>query len=343
MADDSVDHLSVMLEGSMWSEPCSTDAQHPRYSQYKNANRQEKSQEKRRLDYLEHQKNARFDYVNHARKLAMNEFDASDDDEAVCKMESDDGMGEIMGKKHKSQRHRYADELMLSEWLVDIPEELSTDWICVLCPVGKRCLVVASRGVTSSYSKSGYLMKQFSSFLPGGNRSSKGHYTLLDCIFVLSTKTFFCLDIIAWNDVSCAENEFDCRLFLLNSRISENENFRESSKQFPFRFVCLPYCRSSKEDMEELVRIPVDFQLDGILFYHSKVRYQRGRCPLVGWLKPWMLPEILSVSVPSELMDGHASDLGNSQKFIDEFNAKYHHIPPQKSVVDDIKLLRQDE
>lgn len=34
---------------------------------------------------------------------------------------------------------------MLSEWLVDIPVELDTDWLMVVCPVGKRSLVVASK------------------------------------------------------------------------------------------------------------------------------------------------------------------------------------------------------
>lgn len=32
-------------------------------------------------------------------------------------------------------------------------------------------------------------------------------------------------------------------------------------------------------------------QLDGVLFYHSCVSYRRGPTPLVGWLKPYMLPE----------------------------------------------------
>jgi snurportin-1 len=33
---------------------------------------------------------------------------------------------------------------MFSEWLDDIPEDFDTNWIMVACPVGKRCLVVAS-------------------------------------------------------------------------------------------------------------------------------------------------------------------------------------------------------
>lgn len=34
---------------------------------------------------------------------------------------------------------------MLSEWLVDVPSELDTEWLVVVCPVGKRSLIVASK------------------------------------------------------------------------------------------------------------------------------------------------------------------------------------------------------
>ena len=34
---------------------------------------------------------------------------------------------------------------MLSEWLVDIPQTLSAEWLMVPAPVGRRALVVANR------------------------------------------------------------------------------------------------------------------------------------------------------------------------------------------------------
>jgi snurportin-1 len=33
---------------------------------------------------------------------------------------------------------------MFSEWLDEIPHDFETNWIMCLCPIGKRCLVVAS-------------------------------------------------------------------------------------------------------------------------------------------------------------------------------------------------------
>lgn len=41
---------------------------------------------------------------------------------------------------------------------------------------------------------------------------------------------------------------------------------------------------------------------------------------MVGWLKPWMLPEILQVSVPEAYHEGAPS---SSQEFITEFAKKH--------------------
>lgn len=43
------------------------------------------------------------------------------------------------------------------------------------------------------------------------------------------------------------------------------------------------------------------YPLDGLLFYHRKALYSFGCTPLVTWLKPFMLPEVLGISVPSPL------------------------------------------
>jgi len=35
-------------------------------------------------------------------------------------------------------------QLMLSEWMLEVPEHFVEEWVMVPCPVGKRSLVVAS-------------------------------------------------------------------------------------------------------------------------------------------------------------------------------------------------------
>lgn len=34
---------------------------------------------------------------------------------------------------------------MLAEWMLEVPEDLGEAWTLVPCPVGKRCLIVASK------------------------------------------------------------------------------------------------------------------------------------------------------------------------------------------------------
>ena len=45
---------------------------------------------------------------------------------------------------HRNRNKReFADQLMTSEWLVDIPEDFE-EWIMVPCPKARRCLIVAT-------------------------------------------------------------------------------------------------------------------------------------------------------------------------------------------------------
>lgn len=39
----------------------------------------------------------------------------------------------------------FKNQIMLSEWLIEIPEDFDTNWLIVPCPKGKRCLLVASK------------------------------------------------------------------------------------------------------------------------------------------------------------------------------------------------------
>uniref|UniRef100_A0ACB8E5G5 Uncharacterized protein n=1 Tax=Sphaerodactylus townsendi TaxID=933632 RepID=A0ACB8E5G5_9SAUR len=40
-------------------------------------------------------------------------------------------------------------------------------------------------------------------------------------------------------------------------------------------------------------------QVDGLLFYHRQAHYNPGSTPLVGWLRPYMVSDILGISVPA--------------------------------------------
>ena len=56
---------------------------------------------------------------------------------------------------------------MLSEWMEEVPDDLESNWLVKMVPVGKRMLVVAGNGSTASYYRNGYVAGRFPSALPG--------------------------------------------------------------------------------------------------------------------------------------------------------------------------------
>ncbi|CAM4734026.1 unnamed protein product [Leuciscus chuanchicus] len=229
---------------SVSREPNSTSAPHPRLAQYKSKHSVLEQSERRRR-FLEFQKEKRLNYVNHARRLADGDWtgvDSEDEEDEEKKSpqqleNSADEEGMEIEQRKKLPKH-YANQLMLSEWLVDVPADLSSDWLMVVCPVGKRSLVVASKGSTASYTKSGYCVNRFPSLIPGGNRHNS------------------------------------------------------------FRFVSLNNISCSTESIQKALAHEYNFTVDGLLFYHKETHYTPGSTPLVGWLRPYMVADILGIEVP---------------------------------------------
>ncbi|XP_066134361.1 snurportin-1 isoform X6 [Saccopteryx bilineata] len=303
-----MEELSQALAGSfsVSQDLNSTAAPHPRLAQYKSKySTLEQSERRHRL--LELQKLKRLDYVNHARRLAEDDWTGMESEEEEDKKDGEE-MDMDTGKKLPK---RYANQLMLSEWLIDVPSDLGQEWIVVVCPVGKRSLIVASRedfliaifglmtpcrmeaegkeswclmrmgplstqGSTSAYTKSGYCVNRFSSLLPGGNRrypTTAKDYTILDCIYSEVKQTYYVLDVMCWR----GHPFYDCQ----------------------FKFVGLQNFPCTTESLCEVLSMDFPFEVDGLLFYHKQTHYSPGSTPLVGWLRPYMVSDILGVAVPA--------------------------------------------
>ncbi|XP_069758909.1 snurportin-1 isoform X2 [Narcine bancroftii] len=250
-------------------DPNSIAIPHPRLAQYKvKYNAQEQAERRRKL--LEIQKSQRLNYVNHARRLAEDDWTRGEDSEEEVEKEE----MEVEVAKKKLPKH-YANQLMLSEWLVDVPVDLAEEWRLVVCPVGRRTLVVASRGSTAAYTRSGFCVNRFPSLLPGGNRHNSAlgkDYTILDCIYSDVNRTFFVLDVMCWRGHPVYDCQTEFRFFWLQSKL--------------------------QEEGEELSEIATRNPVDGLLFYHNQTHYTPGSTPLVGWLKPYMVADILGLPVP---------------------------------------------
>jgi hypothetical protein len=59
--------------------------------------------------------------------------------------------------------------------------------------------------------------------------------------------------------------------------------------------------------------------MDGALFYHKEGHYTPGATPLVGWLKLFMIPEILGVEVAKWILDSAPCSYVNAKQTIDDF------------------------
>ncbi|KAM4619461.1 snurportin-1 [Polymixia lowei] len=305
--DDLTRALSASFAVS--KDPNSTACPHPRLAQYKSKYSILEQSERRRR-FLDLQKSKRLNYVNHARHLADGDWTGADSDgeedmedkkEEGEQKQQDDAEEEGMEiEKRKLPKH-YANQLMLSEWLVDVPKELDTDWLMVVCPMGKRSLIVASKGSTAAYTKSGYCVNRFPSLLPGGNRHNSAmgkDYTILDCIYSEVDRTYYILDVMCWRGHPVYDCPTEFRFYWLQSKVQEADGLSEIAKRNPFRFVSLQSTDCTAESIQNALAADYSFNVDGLLFYHRQTHYTPGSTPLVGWLRPYMVSDILGIEVP---------------------------------------------
>ncbi|XP_053405352.1 uncharacterized protein LOC123523052 [Mercenaria mercenaria] len=293
---------SLATSFSVSSDPNSTAAPHPRFAEYKRKT-SNADQDSRRQAILEQQRNRRFDYANHARRLVEDVWDDADDlDDNEGEETMDDTQAPVK-KSYKPGRY-YRNQLMLSEWMVEVPDDFEEEWLMVMCPWGKRCLIVSAKGATTAYGRNGYRVNSFPSHLPGGNRHQKGRYkdnAILDCIYHEVEKTFYVLDIMNWKDHPVYDSDTDFRFFWMMSKLQEFPEAGEVSKLNPYKFVPLQYHSCKKENLQQIYSSATQ-QFDGCLFYHKKAHYTFGASPLVVWLKPYMIGEMLDIEIPESML-----------------------------------------
>lgn len=159
------------------------------------------------------------------------------------------------GKRRKRGTRAYRNILMLSEWMVQVPERFEEDWLMIVCPVGKRCAVVSSQGRTRSFARNGFeFLNKFPSLLPGGNGNSRGaakQNAILDCLFSESERTFYVLDVILWNGVSFYGCHTDFRFFWLDSKTSDLLPASHTSSLNKFAFRPLPRFTCTKSQIKD--------------------------------------------------------------------------------------------
>ena len=219
----------------------------------------------------------------------------------------------------------FKDQLMMLEWLVDVPSDLVENWVVKPCPKGRRMLVVAHQGWTKAYSKAGHLVATFKSALPCGNHSTSRCITILDCIWNYHNRTYYVLDVLAWNNIVLLDCETEFRFYWLKVKLDEIPEVGSHSEANNFAFVALPYIECREEYLTELMNsYPLfsegtDPELDGILFYHKSNLYEHGSTPLVSWIKPFMMEDVLGIKVHENYAKGRPACYLDQAAYIRNF------------------------
>jgi snurportin-1 len=190
---------------------------HPRLDAYKRSQDYISNQEERRLAILKEQKKRRSKVCDINRSITTIENDENhqitkeNDHEMSTCVEREAQKNINYFKKDFTKQNRLhrprAPMLMFSEWLEEIPNDFTNKWIMIICPIGKRCLVIAKDGITNVYNKGGKLIAKHSSKLPGGNKESKIDETILDCIYNDAQRVYYVLDCLCWRSRPIKDTE----------------------------------------------------------------------------------------------------------------------------------------
>ncbi|KAI1280890.1 Snurportin-1 [Halotydeus destructor] len=302
-----------------------TEVQHPRFALYKNKSRTvEDNQEERRQKRLKDQKEKRFDLLQQLRG-SNGDFDDNDSHgSSDAGSNSQDVSMQLSDTSDTptTKSRRYKNYLMMSEWLVDVPQDFEANWLLVPCPVGKRCLVVASHGETKIFGRNGYCLKShFPSLIPGGNKRDVMKHKescILDCIYSERRKTLYILDLLSWNGMSFKESETHFRFYWLHSKLKEMKGISSESILNPIKFKLLPHHRCDSQSIVDCtLNLPFPEELDGLIFFHKDAHYVSEVTPLVCWLKLDMLPSILGINIDETCFNNnqkHENDTSDSME-----------------------------
>ncbi|XP_022822222.1 snurportin-1 [Spodoptera litura] len=284
------------------------------------------NQEQRRKDLLDAQKSLRNNLVDTCRGIlalvdAAENNDCFQEKKALYKPKIF-----VAG----FTRCAYSNVLMLSEWMVEQPEDFHENWYVVPCPKGVRTLVVANRGTTKLYSKYGQFRGEYKTALPGGSGALKNRCCILDCFQPENSNIMYVLDLLAWNTQPMTDGETEFRHFWMESHFRDIPELERISKKNKLIFKILPKVLCTRENFNEFMMKAPHFPnfnppLDGLLFYHKLAHYYSGETPLVGWIYPYMVPEVFGKDIQINPVYNLEKPVNyvNQAEFIARFNETY--------------------
>eukprot|EP01126_Amoeba_proteus_P013286 TRINITY_DN15613_c0_g2_i1.p1 TRINITY_DN15613_c0_g2~~TRINITY_DN15613_c0_g2_i1.p1 ORF type:complete len:346 (-),score=60.97 TRINITY_DN15613_c0_g2_i1:188-1171(-) len=193
-------------------------------------------------------------------------------------------------------RMKYKDSLMIPEALVEPPEDLKDNWICVPYPISRRVCVSCYQNKTTLRLRNGVLLATFKSNLPGGGkkRSSNKEYCVLDCLLDETTSKIYVLDLMVWKGNQYYDCDAEFRSFWVFQKfqeLSEGDISEQSNDGYSFKLL-----ERHDSDLSLLSKMLKEkcFSFGvpaGFFFYHKEGNYWPGASPLMGFMTPDQITE----------------------------------------------------
>ncbi|XP_071642215.1 snurportin-1-like [Temnothorax longispinosus] len=173
--------------------------------------------------------------------------------------------------------------------------------------------------------------------LPGRNPDSDPHQcAAVDFIWIKDRKLFY---VEFWSQFPFTNCEAEFRLFWIKSKFEDTPELKQRNTDTnSYPILTLPNIECKEDLNSALMNLKDELHpLDGFLFYHNKALYTFGSTPLVTWLKPYMLPEVLGIFVPSPL-DEKPDDYINFEHHMQKIKAKKNQDTTKDNIVTDCSM-----
>ncbi|XP_039761413.1 snurportin-1 [Pararge aegeria] len=291
------------------------------------------SQEERRAELLETQKANRNNKIDRFRGI-LELVNAVEDNNNLFNTQE---KGPYSPKVYVAGFHKtclkYSNVLMLSEWMIEKPSDFEKNWFVVPCPKGVRLLVIANNGITKFYTKYGQFKFERYTGLPGGNPYNfyRKHCCVLDCFYYQPSNTLYIVDLLAWNNQPMTDGETEFRRYWMQTQLEDFPDTKTINNKNKVIIDILPMMPCTTHYLSFMLSSYPYFKdnfppLDGLLFYHKKAHYVAGQTPLVGWLYPYMIPEVLGeeITMHPGYLEEMPADYVNQGDFIEKFEAKHN-------------------
>ncbi|KAF4757351.1 hypothetical protein FOZ63_032461, partial [Perkinsus olseni] len=252
--------------------------------------------------------------------MPLAEEEVAEDHDAEMGREDEQKAVKKKGKqRRKVKRFRFwANQLMYPDWMVEVPEDLSTQWLVKVRPEGKHCLLIIHAGTATLRSKNG---RFYWSYYVGPEFAGMG-LTVLDVVYPDTTPGFrramyappvfaclgglmddllrFVMDVIIWNHSELTSADAECRHYWLKSRLEDMNSRREDLFGGDSSMMAMDAGGDDDDSMlPDLVYVPafdatpetitslyngehdgIDYQPDSFIFMHKQGLYWQGLTPL---------------------------------------------------------------